>query len=49
MAAAHANGCKIVSLERRSFRHIGYLRANHHLVSKPMKAFFAWLRTIDYV
>jgi LysR family transcriptional regulator, hydrogen peroxide-inducible genes activator len=49
MAAAHADGCKIVSLERSSFRRIGYLRANHHFVSKPMKEFFAWLRSIGHI
>jgi LysR family hydrogen peroxide-inducible transcriptional activator len=48
MAATHADGCKVVSLERTSFRRIGYLRANHHFVSKPMKAFFTWLRSIDH-
>lgn len=48
MAAAHADGCKIVSLERSSFRRIGYIRAGHHFVSKPMKEFFAWLRALDH-
>jgi LysR family transcriptional regulator, hydrogen peroxide-inducible genes activator len=49
MATSYASGCKIVSLERSSFRRVGYLRANHHFVSKPMKAFFSWLRSIDHV
>ncbi len=49
MAAAHASGCKIVPLERGSFRRIGYLRANHHFVSKPMKEFFSWLRSLEHV
>ncbi len=49
MAAPHASGCKIVPLERTSFRRIGYLRANHHFVSKPMKEFFSWLRSLDHV
>lgn len=44
MAAPQADGCRIVTLEHASFRRIGYLRARHHFVSKPMKEFFAWLR-----
>lgn len=46
MAAAHAQGCKLVSLERNTFRRIGYLRANRHFVSNAMKEFFGWLRLI---
>jgi LysR family hydrogen peroxide-inducible transcriptional activator len=49
MAAPHASGCRIVSLERVHYRRIGYLRANHHFVSKPMKAFFAWMRALKHV
>jgi LysR family hydrogen peroxide-inducible transcriptional activator len=48
MAASQAVGCKIVTLERASFRRIGYMRAGHHFVSRPMKEFFAWLRTLDH-
>jgi LysR family transcriptional regulator, hydrogen peroxide-inducible genes activator len=48
MAASHAEGCKIVALERASFRRIGYIRAGHHFVSKPMKEFFGWLRTLGH-
>ena len=48
MAASQATGCKIVPLERASFRRIGYMRASHHFVSKPMKEFFAWLRSADH-
>jgi LysR family hydrogen peroxide-inducible transcriptional activator len=48
MAAAQAVGCKVVSLDQKSFRRIGYLRARHHFVSKPMKSFFTWLRTLDH-
>jgi LysR family hydrogen peroxide-inducible transcriptional activator len=46
MATAGAADCAVLSLERASFRRIGYLRAGNHFVSKPMKEFFAWLRTI---
>ena len=45
MAAPQAAGCRVAPLERPSFRRIGYLRASHHFVSKPMKEFFAWLRS----
>jgi LysR family transcriptional regulator, hydrogen peroxide-inducible genes activator len=48
MAVSHAEGCRTVGLERPSFRRIGYLRAGHHFVSRPMKEFFAWLRTLDH-
>lgn len=47
MAAARATGCKVVALEQSSFRRIGYLRASHHFVSKPMKEFLAWLKMIS--
>jgi LysR family hydrogen peroxide-inducible transcriptional activator len=46
MAAADARNCKLVPLERSTFRRIGYLRTRRRFVSKPMKAFVAWLRTI---
>jgi LysR family hydrogen peroxide-inducible transcriptional activator len=48
MAAPLAKDCAIVPLERSSFRRIGYMRASHHFVSKPMKEFFAWLRSLDH-
>jgi LysR family hydrogen peroxide-inducible transcriptional activator len=48
MATGYAHGCRIVGLERASFRRIGYMRASHHFVSKPMKEFFTWLRTLDH-
>jgi LysR family hydrogen peroxide-inducible transcriptional activator len=46
MASSHATGCKLVALHGNSFRRIGYLRARRHFVSKPMRAFTAWLRTL---
>jgi hypothetical protein len=45
MAAAHATDCRLVSL-KGSFRRIGYLRAKRHFVSRPMREFTAWLRTL---
>jgi hypothetical protein len=35
-----------VALQGNSYRHIGYLHARRHLVSRPMRKFTAWLRTI---
>jgi LysR family hydrogen peroxide-inducible transcriptional activator len=46
MASSHATGCKLVPLQGNNFRRIGYLRARRHFVSRPMRAFTAWLRTI---
>jgi len=46
MAAAHAEGCKLIPLRGNNFRRIGYLRARRHFVSRPMSEFTAWLRTI---
>lgn len=42
MAATHS-GCKLVPLEG-AFRRVGYLRARHHIVTKPMREFIQWLR-----
>jgi LysR family transcriptional regulator, hydrogen peroxide-inducible genes activator len=46
MAASHAGGCQLVPLRGSSFRRIGYLRARRHFVSRPMREFASWLRTI---
>lgn len=46
MASAHALGCTLVPLRGNIFRRIGYLRARRHLVSRPMREFIAWLRTL---
>jgi len=46
MAATHASGCKLIALRGNSFRRIGYLRARRHLVSRPMREFTTWLRTL---
>ena len=47
MAAAHAGGCKVVPLQSGGFRRIGYLRARRHIVSRSMREFVAWLRTLE--
>ena len=46
MASAHASGCKLVRLRSNSFRRIGYLRARRHFISRPMREFTTWLRTL---
>jgi DNA-binding transcriptional LysR family regulator len=46
MASSHSAGCKLVALQGNSFRRVGYLRAKRHLVSRPMREFTAWLRTL---
>jgi len=46
MTASHATGCQLIPLRGGSFRRIGYLRARRHLVSRPMREFTAWLRTL---
>jgi LysR family hydrogen peroxide-inducible transcriptional activator len=46
MASSHSVGCKLVPLRANSFRRIGYLRARRHFVSRPMREFTAWLRTL---
>jgi len=46
MASSHSAGCKLVSLQGNSFRRIGYLRAKRHFVSRPMREFTTWLRTL---
>jgi hypothetical protein len=46
MTASHSAGCKLIPLRGNSFRRIGYLRARRHVVSRPMREFTAWLRTL---
>jgi LysR family hydrogen peroxide-inducible transcriptional activator len=46
MTSSHAAGCALVPLREKSFRRIGYLRARRHSVSRPMREFIAWLRTL---
>lgn len=46
MASSHATGCKLIPLQGNNFRRIGYLRARRHFVSKSMRAFTGWLRTL---
>lgn len=45
MASSHSAGCKLIPLHG-SFRHVGYLRARHHVVSNPMREFISWLRNL---
>ncbi|HWZ81360.1 MAG TPA: LysR family transcriptional regulator [Terriglobales bacterium] len=46
MTSSHAAGCKLIPLRGNSFRRIGYLRARRHIVSRPMREFANWLRTL---
>lgn len=46
MASSHSAGCKLIPLRGNSFRRIGYLRARRHVVSRPMREFTVWLRTL---
>jgi LysR family hydrogen peroxide-inducible transcriptional activator len=46
MTASHSAGCKLIPLRGNSFRRIGYLRARRHVVSRPMREFTTWLRTL---
>lgn len=46
MAASHAAGCKLIPLTGGGSRRIGYLRARRHFVTRPMREFTAWLRTL---
>jgi LysR family hydrogen peroxide-inducible transcriptional activator len=46
MTSSHAAGCALVPLRENSIRRIGYLRARRHTVSRPMREFINWLRTI---
>jgi LysR family transcriptional regulator, hydrogen peroxide-inducible genes activator len=46
MASSNAAGCTLVRLQNKSYRRIGYIRARRHLVSRPMREFTSWLRSI---
>lgn len=46
MASSNAAGCTLVRLQKKSYRRIGYIRARRHLVSRPMREFTSWLRSI---
>lgn len=46
MASSNAEGCTLVRLRTKSYRRIGYIRARRHLVSRPMREFTSWLRSI---
>ena len=57
MTSSHATGCghlcspcdgrvALVPLRENSFRRIGYMRARRHTVSRPMREFINWLRTL---
>jgi LysR family hydrogen peroxide-inducible transcriptional activator len=46
MASSNAAGCTLVRLHTKSFRRIGYIRARRHLVSRPMREFISWLRSV---
>jgi LysR family hydrogen peroxide-inducible transcriptional activator len=46
MAAPFSSGCTLIPLRGNSFRRIGYLRARRHFVSRPMREFANWMRTL---
>ena len=46
MTASYSSGCKLIPLRGNGFRRIGYLRARRHFVSRPMREFTSWLRTL---
>jgi LysR family hydrogen peroxide-inducible transcriptional activator len=46
MASSNAEGCTLVPLQNKSYRRIGYARARRHQVSRPMREFISWLRSI---
>jgi LysR family hydrogen peroxide-inducible transcriptional activator len=46
MATSNAAGCTLVPLQNKNYRRIGYARARRHIVSKPMREFTTWLRSI---
>jgi len=44
MAAQTARECRLLALERETFRRIGYIRVRRHVVGAAQKAFVSWLR-----
>ena len=46
MARRAADGCKLLTIEPAASRRIGYVRLERRYISKPMKAFTAYLREV---
>ena len=44
MAARAAGGCRLLPLERETFRRVGYIRVRRHLSGAAQNAFVKWLR-----
>ncbi|MGD0437838.1 MAG: LysR family transcriptional regulator [Bryobacteraceae bacterium] len=44
MAAQTARECRLLALERETFRRVGYIRVRRHVVGAAQKAFVSWLR-----
>jgi LysR family hydrogen peroxide-inducible transcriptional activator len=46
MARRTADGCKLLTIEPRASRRIGYVRLERRYISKPMEAFTAYLQEV---
>ena len=46
MAKGYATGCTLIPPSLDVFRRVGYLRVRRHPVSRSMRAFTDWLRTL---
>jgi LysR family hydrogen peroxide-inducible transcriptional activator len=44
MAAHTARGCRLLPLERETFRRVGYIRVRRHVAGAAQSAFVKWLR-----
>jgi LysR family hydrogen peroxide-inducible transcriptional activator len=44
MASRTANACRILPLERETFRRVGYIRVRRHVSGPAQNAFIKWLR-----
>lgn len=44
MARLSARGCRLIPLEQKATRRVGFIRLERHYVSKPIEAFVAFLR-----
>jgi LysR family transcriptional regulator, hydrogen peroxide-inducible genes activator len=44
MAAHTAGECRLLALERETFRRVGYIRVRRHVAGAAQKAFVTWLR-----
>jgi LysR family hydrogen peroxide-inducible transcriptional activator len=44
MAAQTASECRLLPLERETFRRVGYIRVRRHVAGAAQKAFVSWLR-----